>query len=52
MNRFSYDSNITFNVTEHKEFKSMVSLLRLGYFLPNRKELSGQLLNKVHDQIK
>ena len=49
--RFFYDFNIPFNVAEHKESKSMISLLRPGYSPPNRKELSGQFLNKVHDQI-
>ena len=49
--RFFYACNIPFNVAEHKEFKSMISLLRPCYSPPNRKELSGQLLNKVHDQI-
>ena len=49
--RFFYACNIPFNVAEHKEFKSMISLLRPGYSPPNRKDLSGHLLNTIHDQI-
>ena len=49
--RFFYAGNIPFNVAEHKEFKSLISLLRPGYSPPNRKQLTGQLLDKVHDQI-
>ena len=49
--RLFYACSIPFNVAEHKEFKSMISLLRPGYSPPNRKQLSGQLLDKVHDQI-
>ena len=49
--RFFYACNIPFNVAENKEFKSMIALLRPGYSPPNRKELSGRLLDTIHDQI-
>ena len=49
--RFFYACNIPFNVAEHKEFKSMISLLCPGYSPPNRKDLSGHLHNTIHDQI-
>ena len=50
--RFFYACNIPFNVAEHKEFKAMVSLLRPGYNSPNRKDLSGRLLDNVHGHIR
>ena len=50
--RFFYVCNIPFNVAEHKEFKAMVSLLRPGYNSPNRKDLSGCLLDNVHGHIR
>ena len=49
--RLFYPRNIPFNVADHKEFKSTISLLRPGCSPSNRKQLSGQLLDKVHDQI-
>ena len=49
--RFFYACNIPFNVAENKEFKSMIALLRPGYPPPNRKDLSGPLLDTIHDQI-
>ena len=49
--RFFYACNMPFNVAEHKEFKAMISLLRPGYSSPKRKDLSGRLLDCVHDHI-
>ena len=49
--RFFYACHIPFNVAEHKEFKKMISLLRPGYSPPNRKDLAGNLLNSVYEQI-
>ena len=49
--RSFYACNIPFNVAGHKEFKAMISLLRPGYSPLNRKDLSGRLLDCVHDHI-
>lgn len=44
--KFFYACNIPFRVSENKYFKEFIQVLRPGYEPPNRKQLSGNLLNK------
>lgn len=49
--RFFYANNIAFNVLKNREFKQMIQSLRPGYNPPNREQLSGPLLDDIHDEI-
>ncbi|KYQ49757.1 hypothetical protein ALC60_11159 [Trachymyrmex zeteki] len=51
MAKFFYACNIPFRVCEHKYFKDFIQHLRPCYDPPNRKQLSGNLLNKIQDEI-
>ena len=45
--KFFFACNIPFNAVEHKEFITLVKNLRPGYTPPNRKTLSGTLLDEM-----
>ena len=45
--KFFYACNVPFNVAEQTHFKQMISALRPGYTPPDRKKLSGFLLDTV-----
>lgn len=49
--KFFYANNIPFNVASNSCTKDMFNEFRAGYEAPNRKQLSGTLLDKVHDDI-
>lgn len=49
--KFFYANNIPFNVSKNAEFKKMIENLRPGYIPPNRDQLSGNLLDEVHEDI-
>ena len=49
--KFFYACNIPFNVAEHTEFLKTIKLLRPGYSPPNRKTISGDLLDKVSEEM-
>lgn len=51
MVKYFYACNIPFRVSENKYFKDFIQILRPGYKPPNRKQLSRDLLNKIHDEI-
>ncbi|XP_039309587.1 uncharacterized protein LOC113003598 isoform X3 [Solenopsis invicta] len=48
---FFYASNLAFEKVEHPSFLRFLNLLRPGYNPPNRKELSGPLLDIVSKKI-
>lgn len=48
--KFFYACNIPFRVNQNKHFKDFIQILRSGYEPPNRKQLSGELLNKIYDE--
>ena len=49
--RYVYATNSPFSVVEHAEFKKLVNLMRPGYRPPDRFDVGGKLLNKVHDNL-
>jgi len=51
MAKFFYACNIPFRVSENEHFKNFIQILRPGYEPPNRKQLSGNLLDKIHNEI-
>lgn len=51
MAKFFYACNIPFRVSENRHFKDFIQVLRPGYEPPNRKQLSGDLLNRINDDI-
>lgn len=48
---FFYSANIPFSVVENPQFIDMIASLRPGYYLPNRKQLGGTLLNEAYEKI-
>ncbi|KAK2164706.1 hypothetical protein LSH36_60g06037 [Paralvinella palmiformis] len=46
-----YTCNILFNVAEHSQFKKVMNMLRNGYQSPSRKQIAGNLLDSVYDQL-
>ena len=50
--KFFFGTNTPFNRAEHPTFKKAMSELRPSYQPPNRKELAGPFLDKVHDDCK
>ena len=50
--KFFFGTDTPFNRVEHPTFKKAISELRPSYQPPNRKELAGPLLDKVHDDCK
>ncbi|KYN03422.1 hypothetical protein ALC62_05740, partial [Cyphomyrmex costatus] len=42
----------SFRHVEHKEFKKIIHLLRLGYKLPTRHDIANELLDKVYTTIR
>jgi len=52
MAKFFYACNIPFRgFSENEHFKNFIQILRPGYEPPNRKQLSGNLLDKIHNEI-
>lgn len=49
--KFFYSCNIPFLVSENPSFVKMINLLRPGYKPPKRKQLAGELLDKIHNQL-
>ena len=49
--RYFYSQNIPFVAAEGNEFKNFCSALRPGYNPPNRKQLGGNLLDTVYDEV-
>ena len=45
--KFFYSCNIPFLVSENLSFINMINLLRPGYEPPKRKQLAGDLLDKI-----
>ena len=50
--RVFFACNIPFNVASHPKFKNTIEQLRPGYTPPSRKPLSGELLDRVHGNIR
>lgn len=48
---YFFGCNIPFAACESKYFKNMMKTLRPAYSPPNRKQMSGQLLDEVHAKI-
>ena len=46
-----YACNIPFNVAEHSQFKKVMNMLRNGYQSPSRKQIAGNLLDSIYDQL-
>lgn len=49
--RFIYGTNSSFRVVEHPEFKKLINMLRLGYNLPTRQTITGNLLDSVYNML-
>ena len=49
--KFFYACNIPFNAADHPQYKKMMSTLQAGYQPPNRKQIAGNLLDTVYDQL-
>ena len=49
--KFFYACNIPFNAADSPAFKEMIEMLHVGDRPPTRKEMAGQLLDKVHSEL-
>ena len=43
--------NLPFNIADHPVWRETIQMLRPGYTPPNRKDIGGHLLDKVHNKI-
>ena len=43
--------NLPFNIANHPVWRETIQMLRPGYTPPNRKDIGGHLLDKVHNKI-
>lgn len=48
--KYIYSTNTSFRAVEHPEFKKLINLMRPGYNPPNRKAISGHILDTVYDE--
>ena len=48
--KFIYATNSSFRIVEHEEFIRIIQLLRPGYSPPSRFDISGKLLDTVHQK--
>ena len=49
--KFFYSCNISFHSAENKEYKKFCEMLRPGYKPPNERDLAGDLLDQVYDEV-
>ena len=47
-----FANNISFNTSESKHFKDLISILRPGYQPPNRRAFAGRLLDRTYEELK
>ena len=46
-----YACNLHFNIADNPVWRETVEMLRPGYVSPNREDIGGYLLDKVHEKV-